>query len=134
MTLRTKTYEIDFAPIPWKRAGVNLTAGKFFDRQKQEKLAFGLYILAQHGSEPFFEGPLLIEANFYMPLARAVSSRKASLWHYVTPDLDNLCKMLLDTINDTQTVWHDDRQVSKIIISKLYDKHPRTIFTISELE
>jgi len=133
MSLRSKTYVIDCNPIPWQRAGINSQAARFFDRQKQDKIAFGLYILSQHGNSPLFEGPLLVEATFYMPIPKT-GFKKGTLWHCKKADADNFLKFLFDSITNTEAVWNDDCQVSKIITSKIYDKHPRTIFTISELE
>ncbi len=133
--LRSITYEIPLAPIPWQRAGINSQYRRFFDRQKQEKLAIGLYISSIHNDAPLFEGPLLLEATFYFPYPKTKSKKTPlPVWHWVKPDGDNLQKFLCDSITDTEVVWHDDKQVAWSNVKKLYGKIPRTIFTISELE
>ena len=129
---RMKEYVINLVPIPWKRAGVREKV--FYDRQTHEKLAFGLYLNKEHGSEPKFVKPVHVEVVFYMPIPKSVSKRSRILWHRSVPDIDNLQKFVFDAINHTRTIWEDDRIVSSLVAKKVYDNNPRTHIIITELE
>lgn len=128
--MRSKSYIIPLKPIPWKRSGVS--NAHFYDQQLQEKIAYGLYLLKCHGSSPKFIGPIELEVTFYMSMPQ--KGRQPGEHHSVTPDLDNLVKLLLDAIVDTKAIVSDDRIISIINAKKIYDPKPRTQFTIRELE
>ena len=68
--MKSKTYIIPINPIPWKRAGINTST--FYDRQKKEKLACGLYLINAHGDAPRFEGPLKVTAQFYLQQPKSI--------------------------------------------------------------
>ena len=127
-----KEYVINLNPIPWQRAGVK-KGTVFYDRQKQDKLAFGLYLNKEHGSSPMFVNPVHVEVTFYMPIPKTVNKRSGVIWHKGTPDIDNLQKFVLDAITSTQSIWQDDRLVSSLVSKKVYDQHPRTHIIIMEL-
>jgi len=127
--MRSKHYLIPLKPLAWRRAGLSGT--KFFDTQIKEKIAYGLYLNRCHGSDPIFDGPVEISVTFFMPTAQ---KKGKSGYHYQTPDLDNLVKLLLDAIVSTNTIVSDDRIISVIKAQKVYDKVTRTEFTIRELE
>lgn len=129
--MRSKEYTINIRPIPWSRAGHN--GNHFYDKQHQEKLAYGLCIAQQHGNDPIFTGPLQIEMIFYIPIPKLKRNRTDGNYHYSVPDADNFCKFLMDAITQTQVVWHDDKQCSLGSWAKLYDKNPRVYFKITEL-
>lgn len=129
---RVKEYVINFAPIPWKRAGIH---GKtFYDKQHHEKLATGLYLNQQHGNAPQFTKPIHVEAIFYMPIPKIIKKREPYKWFANFPDIDNLQKFIFDAITDTGVIWKDDRLIASLIAKKLYDKNPRTHIIITELE
>ncbi len=129
--MKSKTYTIPINPITWKRAGLCHTT--FYDKQKSEKLAIGLYLMRDHDNAPRFQGPLHLSATFFMKRPKTVKERTKGPWCYKTPDLDNLVKLLCDAINDTDTIWDDDKQVSQFTAQKIYDPIPRTVLIISEL-
>lgn len=118
-------------PIPLRRPRINNQ--RFYDSQVADKIAFGLFLVQQHGNEPIFTKPLQIDITFFMNTAqsRAKMNKK---YHATIPDLDNLIKFCLDAIVDTNTLLTDDRIVSIINAKKVYDSKPRTEFTITELE
>jgi Holliday junction resolvase RusA-like endonuclease len=126
-----KEYIINLAPISWKRPGINKKT--FYDQQKHEKLAFGLYLLQQHGDDPKFTKPLHVEVNFFIPIPDILKKREHSRWCAKYPDIDNLQKFIFDAINDTGVIWNDDRLISSLVCKKIYDKCPRTHITITEL-
>jgi Holliday junction resolvase RusA-like endonuclease len=134
--MRVKTYIIPQPPIPWSRAGVS---GKvFFDKQKQEKLIYSIYLQQQHNDEAIFIQPCTIEMTFYMAIPELVQKRIKKMkqdkiiYHTVKPDIDNLAKFVLDSISHG-VLLSDDKIVYSISAKKLYDEKPRTEFTITEI-
>lgn len=103
--------------------------GRFFDAQTRDKLAYGLFLEQQHNDEPLFSTALHVDIVFYMPIP--VSVRQRSQYHSKTPDLDNLEKFLLDCM--TGRIITDDRIICSKTAKKVYDKDPRTEFTITEV-
>ena len=67
-------------------------------------------------SIPFAEGPVLVEARFYM--RRPPSLPKRIEYHVKKPDLDKLMRALKDSL--TGVVWTDDSQVVMLHASKEY--------------
>lgn len=130
MELRNKSYVIDINPIPWQRARIN--GNRFYDAQKQDKNSFGLFLLNQHNNEPLFDKPVHLDVIFYMPIPKSITQRKSSRYHSTFPDLDNLCKFLLDAIKDILII--DDRIICSLSAKKIYDKHARTEVLIKEIE
>jgi Holliday junction resolvase RusA-like endonuclease len=130
MLVRSKTYCIPIPPISWKRAAMN--GSRFFDPQTKEKVTFGIYLLQQHNDEPLFECPIHIDLSFHMIAPKSMKNHKKFPPHGVAPDVDNLVKFILDAIKDV--LIKDDRQVASISARKLYDKEPRTIITITEID
>jgi Holliday junction resolvase RusA-like endonuclease len=50
----------------------------------------------------------------------------------VKPDLDNVAKLILDALNGV--AWHDDNQIARLTISKVYGKKPHTDVEIETIE
>ena len=48
------------------------------------------------------------------------------------PDLDNIAKSILDSLNGI--AWQDDSQIVNIWISKHYDEEPHTEVTLMEVD
>lgn len=114
-------------PIPLARA--RLTRDRVFDPQKQLKLITGINLRTQHDERPLYHGPLHLDVVFFMP--RAISNKAKSSYHSYKPDLDNLVKWICDI--STTILFDDDCIISKITASKVYDKNPRTEFTLVSL-
>jgi Holliday junction resolvase RusA-like endonuclease len=78
---------------------------------------------------PLLEGPVALEVEF-RPAARPAShwlpanARRllrvlrldAPVWHASAPDIDKLCRAVLDAM--TSVAWVDDRQVGRLVASK----------------
>ena len=116
-------------PMAWQRARIN---GKhFFDIQAKDKLCFSIHLQSQHDNDPLFTTAIAIDIVFYMPYKSVKKERDKVKVHCSTPDLDNLCKFALDAMKGV--VFKDDRLVSHLSAKKVYDKKPRTEFTITEI-
>jgi Holliday junction resolvase RusA-like endonuclease len=107
-----------------------------WDSQQQQKIVAGLDIRYQHGLLPKFKGPVHLDMLFFMQIPKAKSRRKQDMlegkFHYYRPDLDNLIKYIADV--STGVLFDDDCIISLITCKKLYDKNPRTEFSVMELE
>ncbi len=119
-------------PIPLQRP--RMTGTHCWDSQKQQKMVVGIQLNTQFCDSAFFEGPLLIELNFFFPLPKRLSNKarieKMGSPHITTPDLDNLVKFYLDCANDI--LYKDDATVAQIITKKMYGI-PHTEMIVTEL-
>lgn len=73
-----------------------------------------------------------IQIVFYMPIQKSVSKSKRSALnlnpHICKPDLDNLAKFYLDCMSGL--VFHDDNQVSSLMLHKVYSENPKTTIQV----
>lgn len=89
--------------------------------------------------EKLIEGPLKIDAAFYIRPPKYISSKKKlrekleaeEIFCGKKPDIDNYLKALLDSM--TGIVFKDDGQVAMCKARKLYSLNPRIEFTIKEV-
>ena len=77
----------------------------------------------------------VIEVIQGVPQSWSKKKREAALRNSVAPtsrngDLDNIAKSILDALN--QCVYHDDCQVTTLVISKRYGEEPLTIVKFCE--
>ena len=87
-------------------------------------------------------GPLKVEVDFYLPRPSSISQKKRAL-PIVPPDIDKLCRSLLDGLNqgaDTGKVgdgviYADDSQVVELVARKHYadDREPGATVTITAI-
>jgi len=122
----SKIYVINGQPIPWSRPGQKGPIR--YDGQKNVKLMMCIGINSQRDeNDPLIEGPLELTIMFYfkMPI------KNKRNYHSTKPDIDNCIKLIADVCNGL--LWKDDSQITSIIAKKLYDKNPRTEFSIKEL-
>lgn len=126
--MNSTVYVIVGDPIPLARA--RHIHNRVYDSQKALKLINGITLRAQHNDRPLLSGPLHLNVQFYMPIA--ATSRKKAFYHVFKPDLDNLIKWICDISNSI--LFNDDCIVAKITATKMYDKNPRTEFTLEVLE
>jgi hypothetical protein len=75
-------------------------------------------------------GKIKLIAIFFMNTPKSVPRKERDGWHTKRPDLDNLVKLILDSMNSI--VFKDDSQVCAIIAMKGYSEIPRTELTILE--
>ena len=88
------------------------------------------------GSSDPLEGPVDVFLTFYMPIPTSYSKKRTeaclngSEMHIKKPDIDNLAKAILDSMNDV--VYKDDTQIVNLHLSKKYSTHPRTEVLVRE--
>jgi crossover junction endodeoxyribonuclease RusA len=74
---------------------------------------------AKGDSNIFFTGPVRVEVVFFMPRPKSVKE-SVRPWPIVPPDLDKLCRGLLDGIGQSEVIWGDDSQVVVLLADKVY--------------
>ena len=94
---------------------------------------------AYHGDVPVYEADTPVRASIQViqgvPQSWSKKKREAALSGVVAPttrngDLDNIAKSILDALNEC--VYHDDCQVTTLIISKRYGSQPCAIVKFNE--
>ena len=126
------TYRLDGDPIPLARIRISRSSFRIYDSQKELKLVTQITLKNQHGDRKLYKGPIRVDAIFYFHIPKTHKDTKPGYYHVFKPDVDNLCKMILDVGNST--LFHDDCIVSEITCKKVYGDPPRTEFTIYQLE
>lgn len=103
-----------------------------YDKQKEIKLIAGIHLRAQHNERPLLEGPLHLDATFFMKMPIKARPKKMSdRPHIARPDLDNLIKYILDVCN--KVVLRDDCCVCSITARKCYSSEPRSEFSFTTI-
>jgi Holliday junction resolvase RusA-like endonuclease len=124
--VRSITFTIPGPPIAWKRpiqVGNRRVAG-----QRNLRRAIGTFAaIAMRGKEPL-TGAVAIDAIAAMPIT---GDHQHGAWHISRPDVDNLIKIVLDSV--LAIIYEDDAQVASLHIDKRYDADPRFEITVTEL-
>jgi len=130
----TIRFEISGVPVPkgrprFTKTGIAYTPAK--TRSAEE--AFALLATPYKPSE-LITDPIMLSLYFYMPIPQSASKKKQkdmagfAVKHVGRPDLDNLQKMILDSLEGV--FWHNDSQIYQINSNKWYSENPRTIVNI----
>ena len=116
---------VEGKPKPLIRHRDNMYGGKY-DPSKKDKHDF-LYQVMKLAPKPPLTSALRIIIVFYMPHPKShfrtgkfrhLLKPKAPIQHKSTPDLDNLVKMVCDSLN--KVFYKDDSQISQLKAEKLY--------------
>ena len=93
-------------------------------------------VAAREDNEVFFTGPVVVVVTFFMPRPPSVkrTGKNAREFPIVPPDLDKLCRGLLDGIGQSEMVWGDDSQVISMVANKVYadEREPGALVVISD--
>lgn len=119
-------------PISWQRAGVS--SGRFYDKQKHDKLAYGFSIANQFNRSELLSSPLALYVNFYFKPSKLRSKKLLTPeWcvHIQDPDIDNCIKFLMDSCVGVCIV--DDNIICRLVSNKRWSDVPRTEFVLREL-
>lgn len=131
--MKSKTYTIPIKPPTWNGMAAE-NVPKFHEKFKQDIRAFVIYLIQQHGDDTLFQGPLQLDATFYIPIAKQINKRSLFKYCHTYPRILDLTRFTLDSIDETEIIWTHSQQVSKCNVEKIFDKDPRTVICISELE
>lgn len=139
MSTNTLTFEILGKPLQKNRPRNG--KGRVYSDQGEAVQRWKLQMMAQVSrSKNIFpipaKVPVAVEAHYIFPLQENVSKKLIKriengeiIEHVITPDEDNLLKMIKDCMNGH--VYHDDAQVWKSTGCKYYGLAPKTIITIT---
>ena len=122
--------------------------GGYYDPSSKDKKDILLQIAKYRPKQPL-EGNIELKLYFYMPRPKShyrtgkhshVLKAKAPTYHRVKPDLDNLVKMIADTLGKGG-FYIDDSQICAILTIKAYSNpytnipndYPRTEVIIDEI-
>ena len=128
------TYTIPLRPMPLQRARHCWKNLRPFDPQKQEKMAYGIYLQQQKPNIPPLTTPLRLDAFFYFKIPFSHSKKaEHDKYHVFKPDGSNLIKFLEDVAVDVG-IMHDDCIIAITCYEKLWTyEEAKTIFTLTEL-
>lgn len=119
------------APLPGSRPRV--TSRGTYDPQKKEKTATKWLLRSQYSDSPS-SSPLILDIQFHLPIPKSYSKKKQAaaasgeLHHTSKPDIDNLLKYILDSMNGI--IFTDDSHIFMLQSKKLYAEKPKTIILI----
>jgi len=82
-----------------------------------DQAEFVIFYQSGPARRPWFAGPVAVRLAFYF--LRPKSNRNSH--HVVRPDLDKLCRAVLDGLKEGG-VFHDDSQVCSLVATKQYGK------------
>ena len=114
-----------------------------YDPSAKEKKQMWLQIAKFKPKQPL-AGDIMLKVVFYMPRPKThfrtgkfkhllKDGYEGVIYHSFTPDLDNLVKMLCDTIQGRDRMIVDDSQICMLQAEKIYDTEPRTEIIIEEI-
>ncbi len=113
--------------------------GKFvhqYDPSAKDKKDFLLQAM-QYAPKAPHTGAVYLTVWFCMPRPKShyrtgkfagILKDSAPLWHIKRPDIDNLLKFVMDSLNGV--FWKDDSQICSVIAQKRYDERPRTVIQV----
>ena len=109
---------------------------RVYDKDKPDKDNFAEVAMYNAPKEPLTE-PLVVNIIFYLKRPKnhyrtgkfaGVLKDTALNYHTRRPDIDNLSKFVLDSLN--KVYWVDDSQIFQLNLTKKYDEEPRTCVEI----
>jgi Holliday junction resolvase RusA-like endonuclease len=78
------------------------------------------------------DGPLCVDLTFTLPIPSSIPKKRLESIigspHIKRPDLDNLCKGVLDGLNEI--AWLDDSQICELHCRKIYGNYPGVVVVI----
>lgn len=117
-----QTIELDVFGFPAPQGSKKIMRGRLIeasgDKLKRWRKAIAESCTA-YQSENIVLGPVAVEVSFYLPRPPSVKQTKRP-FPIVPPDLDKLCRGLLDGIGQSEAIWGDDSQVVAIKAFKYY--------------
>ena len=126
-------------PKPQKRHR-HTRKGWTYDPSSGDKKAF-ILMLRYNAPKTPLDGALCLKIRFSMPYPKKYYrtgkfkgqlKANAPVKFINRPDIDNLLKFVLDAGN--KILWHDDCQVYKVIMEKVYSLEPGTEIIVEETD
>ena len=114
-------------PRAFARKMGNVHVARFYDSDVADAWKRAVYLgIVKAANKTGWEvttGPVTVSLRFSMPRPKSHFGARglkpsAPLDHFGKPDVDNLCKLILDQATRTERVWRDDSQVVTMHIQK----------------
>lgn len=113
--------------------------GRYFVGKKSDSRAMQtqndlMTLLYPYRPNTPFEGALEVKIKWVYPFRKSEpkKNRQSELFCYTRPDIDNICKLLFDTMTRIG-FWIDDSQIAKLEFIKCWSDKPRIELFIKEL-
>ena len=119
----TKTLFLDISGEPAPQGSKKIMRGRLIeasgDKLKRWRKAISEACLRSSASWELTSSPVEVEVIFFLTRPKSVKPVKR-FFPIVPPDLDKLCRGLLDGIGQSLVIYDDDSQVVRLIASKVY--------------
>lgn len=126
---------ISMPPVPKGRP--RFANGHAYTPQKTRWYEEAVQLIARRSIDKPFGGPLRLVIHFYLPIPKSWSKAKkqdamdGKIVPTTTPDIDNLCKAIMDSLNGG-IGYNDDKQIVELHTYKWYGE-PRTEIELEEI-
>ena len=134
-------FRVALIPRAWGRPRAVVVQGRarmFSSNEQRANMDTFSSMAAQYAPAAPLLGPLAVTLRFDMPTPASWPGWRrenvGGAHHESRPDLDNLIKLVLDSMQKSGAWWRDDAQVSSITASKGFASSPGTTVTIDQLE
>ena|SRR6201989_231569 len=124
---RSKSYVINLKPVAWQLP--KSRNNKFFDGQTKDKQLFAMHMSNQHGTDPLFSTPIVLEITFYFH--RTATINQHDIYCDRGPYIGSFEDWLIDVMKDT--VLTDPKMIVSRAARKVWAPQPRIEFTITEV-
>jgi Holliday junction resolvase RusA-like endonuclease len=119
----------------------NIKTGKFFIGKQENSLAAQaknelIALMAQYAPDHPIDGPIELVVRWCYPFrASEPKKNRAAGWRHcdTRPDIDNICKMLLDCMTRLG-FWQDDSQVARLEFGKYWAYQPGIEIDLTTLQ
>lgn len=121
-------------PVPWARPVATKSGVVNRQKQKEHRRVFQLYLrkaLGNHFPTYALGTPIAVKIRFVYPFT--TRQKKPGL-KSTRPDLDNLCKQVLDCLQGESLVFEDDGAVAELTCQKAYGLEPGTYVEVRALD
>lgn len=125
-------------PMPPKSKGrPRFANGHAYTPKETREYEEAVQLIAKTQIKEPFKGPLKVKIQFFMPIPESWADykKRAALQRYLVPstkpDIDNLCKAILDALNGG-VGYNDDKQIVELHTYKWYGT-PRTEIELEEI-
>lgn len=109
-----------------------------FNPSKKDMEIFQWAVLSGRHAPPYpLRGAIAIKFEFFFKIPKSFTKKRrieianGNDYHYVRPDVDNLCKFYFDALKEL--FFHDDCQICKLEASKRYGEPERIYVRIEDL-
>ena len=133
-------FVIDGEPRPKGRPRFHIMNGHVSTYTPSETRKYEASVLKQYmeqSGQSFGESPISIHIICHMPIPKSTTKKLYErminnfVFHTKKPDVDNLAKSILDSLNGK--TYKDDSQIVSLHIEKKYSDTPRTEVWIREV-